>query len=105
MALLTSASYQNNGNELVLLLVPPQACRVLDVGCGAGNNARRLKSKRPSVDIVEVTNNAAEANLAAPFTSRVHVLDIEDELPVDWGEPFDLMIFSHVLNICEILAP
>lgn len=98
MALLTSAPYQNGGNELVLLLVPPQARRVLDVGCGAGDNARRLKSERPSIDIVGVTNNDNEAHLAAPFMSRVHVLDVENELPVDWGDPFDLIIFSHFLE-------
>src|SRR5258707_495130 len=32
--------YQNAGNPSVLSMVPKNATRVLDVGCGAGDNAR-----------------------------------------------------------------
>ena len=50
-----SADWDHNGwyHRLLLAQVPPDAARVLDVGCGAGTLARRLASRTRSVDAVD----------------------------------------------------
>jgi SAM-dependent methyltransferase len=70
--------------------------RVLDVGCGAGSNARILQAQ--GIDVTAVTLSKAEAQLAAPFCVRTIVTNLEnDPLPV--FEPhFDLLLCSHVLE-------
>jgi SAM-dependent methyltransferase len=97
-----SAPYVNSGNPLVLSLVPSTANRLLDVGCGAGDNARQLRARYPQINIVGLTHNSKEAALAAPHMDAVHVLDLEHDLSAavmeSWGPLFDVLLFSHVLE-------
>ena len=97
-----AAPYLNAGNPLVLSLVPEGVGRVLDVGCGGGDIARRLRPMREGVRIVGLTHSAEEAGIARAHLDAVHVLDLEtgltDPAMADWGAPFDLMVFSHVLE-------
>ncbi len=93
-----AAPYQNSGNDLVLSLIPESVRRVLDVGCGAGDNARRLKERSSEILVTGVTYNATEAEMAAPFMSQLHVKDIERDDLSDIRGPFDLVLFSHVLE-------
>ena len=94
--------YINAGNPLVLAMVPEGARRVLDVGCGGGDNARRLQEINPSIEVVGLTHSEEEAGIAAPHMDAVHVIDLEqgltDEAMAEWGAPFDLLLFSHVLE-------
>ena len=92
--------YSNRGNLGLLALfdaAPPQ--RVLDVGCGAGDNAALLRERYPGVVVDGITKSHAEAELAARHLDRRWVFDIER--PV-WPEPelgrYDALIFSHVLE-------
>lgn len=90
--------YANCGNEAVLRLVPEAARRILDVGCGAGDNAARLR--RPNREIVGVTLSESEAELAREHCSRVLVTNLEQGLSLA-GETFDAVVCSHVLeHIC-----
>lgn len=97
-----AAPYVNAGNPLVLSMVPPGAHRVLDVGCGGGDNARHLHAADPGIEVVGLTHSVQEAEIAAPHMDAVHVVDLEhgltDAAMADWGEPFDLLLFSHVLE-------
>ncbi len=93
-----AAAYKNSGNQLVLSLVPPGTRRVLDIGCGAGDNARCLLAERPGIHIVGITHSAEEAQMAAPYLAAVHRLDIERDIKVDLGQDYDLLLFSHVLE-------
>lgn len=98
MASLIAAPYQNAGNELVLSMVPPAARSILDVGCGAGDNARRIRETRPEVRIVGITHSEEEAVLAAPHFEKIIVGDLE-QLDIDRLDgTFDLLILSHVLE-------
>ncbi|MER8701684.1 class I SAM-dependent methyltransferase [Mesorhizobium sp. M1273] len=90
--------YQNYGNELVLSLVPTVAKRILDVGCGAGDNGRRLREIRRDIDVFGITHSVEEAAMAAPFLSGVEVLDVEFDSLLPLGTGFDVIIFSHVLE-------
>lgn len=97
-----AAPYVNAGNPLVLSMVPPGTCRVLDVGCGGGDNARHLRAANPELEVVGLTHSAEEADLAAQHMDAVHLIDLErglsDAAMTDWGAPFDLLLFSHVLE-------
>lgn len=90
--------YINAGNDLVLSLVESCAQRVLDVGCGAGDNARRLRDKNPNIYIVGLTINDAEAELAKAHCTDVRVLDLEHDALNRLGEPFDTILLSHILE-------
>lgn len=93
-----AAPYVNAGNPLVLSLVPVGARRILDVGCGGGDNARCLMASGRDLHIVGITHSPEEARMAAAHMAAVHVLDIEREISVDLDGPADLIIFSHVLE-------
>ncbi len=94
-----SKIYRNAGNPQVLSLVPLGARSVLDVGCGAGNNAAILAIRGVAVD--GITLSASEAETAAVVCRRVIVHDLERGLPVDLAKSYDCCLCSHVLeHIC-----
>jgi SAM-dependent methyltransferase len=75
------------------------AVRILDVGCGAGDNARLIKHRNSQVVIHGITRSAEEAERAAQVLSTCHCADIEEGIPAALlDEKFDAMIFSHVLE-------
>jgi SAM-dependent methyltransferase len=93
--------YQNAGNASALSLVPNGAHRVLDVGCGAGDNARILAARGHRV--WGITHSEDEAALARRHCECVWVGDVESmPLPVD-VDPFDVVLMSHVLE--HLVAP
>jgi ubiquinone/menaquinone biosynthesis C-methylase UbiE len=90
--------YSNRGNPAVLAMVPSTAKRILDIGCGAGDNARILKAK--GCEVVGVTYSEVEATLAKDHCSGVHVANLEHGIPIK-EQQFDAIICSHVLeHIC-----
>ncbi len=93
---LVPAPYHNEGNQPLLQFLPAGVRRVLDVGCGAGSNARLLQAQ--GIDVTALTLSQEEAQLVAPFCVRTIVTDVEnDPLPVS-ERPFDLILCSHVLE-------
>jgi len=91
--------YSNLGNAPLLDLLGKGCNRVLDIGCGAGDNAKLLKAKHPEIDISGITHSAVEADLAQKYLTRCWVFDIEGKLPEDLvQQSFDALIFSHVLE-------
>jgi SAM-dependent methyltransferase len=99
---LLARPYKNAGNPMVLGLVPKRARRVLDVGCGSGDIARVLHETRHGIEVIGLTHSNEEARVAAHYMKSVHVIDIERDLTDaevgKWGDEFDVMIFSHVLE-------
>lgn len=101
--------YANAGNPPLLDLLDGPVLRVLDVGCGAGDNATSLKHRYPSASISGVTLSAAEAAVARPQLDACWVFDIEQDFPPDLqAARFDTLVFSHVLehlrNPAEVLS-
>jgi 2-polyprenyl-3-methyl-5-hydroxy-6-metoxy-1,4-benzoquinol methylase len=91
--------YKNHGNAPLLALLDNEPRRVLDVGCGAGDNAGLIKAEYPGCEIHGVTHSAAEAEVAKAWMTECWVFDIEKEIPADLSAMrFDAVIFSHVLE-------
>lgn len=93
--------YANAGNPEVLRHIPDHSSlEILDVGCGAGDNAQALKRMGHVVD--GVTYSEAEAEQARGACREVCVFNLEDGLPVRLqSKKYDTVICSHVLeHIC-----
>jgi SAM-dependent methyltransferase len=109
--------YANAGNSAVLELLEHGCRRVLDVGCGAGENAARLAARAPACKVQGITRSHAEAALAAPYLERCWVFDLEQAWPRELEhERFDALVCSHVLEhlrapsqvlarLCRLLVP
>jgi len=91
--------YSNHGNSPLIDLLGTDCKRLLDIGCGAGDNAVLVKARHPKCDVFGITHSAAEAELAKEHMAQCWVFDIEKELPADLDhQSFDVLIFSHVLE-------
>lgn len=91
--------YKNDGNAPLIDLIDPGVRRILDVGCGAGDNANLVNSRHPNCEIHGITYSAAEAAIATKRMTSCRVWDIESEIPIDLNAMrFDTIIFSHVLE-------
>jgi len=89
--------YQNSGNPALLKMVTvAQPGRVLDCGCGAGDNARLLAAR--GWEVTGVTISPEERVKAARYCNRVYAHDLESGIPEPISGPFNLIVFSHVLE-------
>ncbi len=77
---LSERVYSNQGNPPLIDLLAKGSEHVLDVGCGAGDNAALIKFTHPECDICGITHSAAEAELTQRHMSRCWVFDIEGQL-------------------------
>ena len=59
--------YSNRGNAPLLDLLGKGCKRVLDIGCGAGDNAKLLKATHPEIDISGITHSAAKIYIGGGF--------------------------------------
>lgn len=91
--------YQNDGNNSVLNLIPQNAVDILDIGCGAGDIARIIKTKDNNV--IGLTLSEAEKVIAEKYCDKVILADIEKYNLESIDRYFDVIIMSHV---CEHLV-
>jgi 2-polyprenyl-3-methyl-5-hydroxy-6-metoxy-1,4-benzoquinol methylase len=91
--------YQNKGNAPLLAMMTGKPLRVLDVGCGAGDNAMIIRRDNPGCTVEGITYSHTEAEIAGHHMERCWVFDIERDFPAEFADrEFDMMIFSHVLE-------
>ncbi len=91
--------YSNVGNPPLIELLDIGCSRLLDVGCGAGDNAVLVKSRCAQCDVVGITRSSAEAEIAQGRMAHCWVFDIEGDLPGPLAtQVFDALVFSHVLE-------
>jgi len=91
--------YKNEGNAPLIALLDDDVREILDVGCGAGDNAALIRSRSPGCQIHGVTHSVGEAEIAKQRMTSCSVWDIEGDIPVEFtAMRFDAIIFSHVLE-------
>lgn len=91
--------YKNNGNHPLIDLLDNSATRILDVGCGAGDNAALVKSRRPYCEVFGITWSDTEADIAKEHLTSCWVFDVEGPLPEELKKKtFGTIIFSHILE-------
>jgi SAM-dependent methyltransferase len=94
--------YQNAGNGPLLQLIADLAPGLaLDGGCGAGDNARLLRQR--GWRVTGLTISPSEQEIAKEFCESVWIGDLNSGIPREAGGPFDLIVFSHVLE--HLLRP
>ena len=75
--------YKNPGNVGLLRLLSSPPGRVLDCGCGAGDNARLLSGR--GWRVTGVTIDPQEQEAARQFCEAVYLADLENGLPTSAG--------------------
>jgi SAM-dependent methyltransferase len=88
--------YKNEGNTGLLDLLRSSPGRILDCGCGAGDNARILSDR--GWRVTGVTIDPREQEAARQFCDVVHLGDLEKGLPSSVDGAFDAILASHVLE-------
>jgi 2-polyprenyl-3-methyl-5-hydroxy-6-metoxy-1,4-benzoquinol methylase len=78
-------------------LVPPDASRILEIGCGEGNFAKALRAARPELEIVGVELCESAARTASSVLDRVIVGNVE-RIDLPYEDYFDCVIFADVLE-------
>lgn len=95
-ALCELSCYSNAGLPELLELIRDEDQNILDVGCGAGDNAMQLKARGRRVD--GITLSATEFDIARTRMDRVILADIETWNSDYPEEEFDALLLSHVLE-------
>ena len=92
-------SYFEHTRPELRALVPTDARRVLDVGCGGGALGAALKAERAGCEVVGLEGFPAAAARARGRLDDVLCLDLDslEALPADAGK-FDAMVFGDVLE-------
>ena len=87
-------------NPELLLMIPPAARRVIEVGCSSGALAREFKKIAPHCDYLGVEIDPEYARLARRYCDRSVVLDIEQAQEAFWSENADrdCWIFGDTLE-------
>lgn len=88
--------YSHKGNLNIINSVNSNSLTILDVGCGAGDNARILKGLGKTVD--GITLSQTEAETARKYCRKVLIYDLENGLPQGLEEKYDAVICSHILE-------
>lgn len=91
--------YANEGNQPLLNFVRGDALKILDIGCGAGDNASTLKKWNRNRTIYGITLSPIEQAAAARHMELCVVADVESGVPIQVKNlQFDAVLFSHVLE-------
>ncbi|GAF13629.1 hypothetical protein JCM19046_1069 [Bacillus sp. JCM 19046] len=78
-------------------LVPKDAKRVLDIGCGAGATGLELIN-RQNCRLSGIEGNPDMAKVASSYYEHISVLDLDNELPTFEPDSFDVLLFADVLE-------
>jgi 2-polyprenyl-3-methyl-5-hydroxy-6-metoxy-1,4-benzoquinol methylase len=87
--------YKNEGNMEVLKAIPKESKFILDVGCGAGDNARILNAQKKVVDCITISEK--EARIVKSICRKVFIYDLENGLP-EIDQKYDVILCSHVIE-------
>jgi SAM-dependent methyltransferase len=93
--------YAGSNRPLLQLIAPFPAGVALDCGCGTGENARVLRQM--GWRVTGITVSTRELEMASECCEAVLLGDLNWGIPKEARGPFDLVVFSHVLE--HLLQP
>ena len=89
--------YYENEREDIIALIPSEAKRVLDVGCGFGHMGKRLREER-DIEVVGIENEERAIDVAKDNVDKLIVGNVESmKLPFEHGY-FDCLVYGDVLE-------
>ena len=100
----TGYAYIERPNSVLLELLAEHvlagrpSARILDVGCGAGANARRIAERAPSARVVGIEPNAQAAALARQVCAEVFEGTLEAWIESAPQGEFDALLLADVLE-------
>src|SRR5450755_1304329 len=80
------------------VLAPRPSARILDVGCGAGANARRISELAPRARVFGIEPNPRAAQLARAVCGEVFEGTLEAWARSAPHAPFDAVLLSDVIE-------
>lgn len=93
----STKAYQNDGNPTVISHIKKEGDRILDIGCGVGDNAHLLTDKGHVVDGISLSPQ--ERDLALKHCKNIYIHNLELGLPIDvLNQKYSYIICSHVLE-------
>lgn len=97
-----SASYYGNSNPDLLNLVPANATKIIEFGCGAGALCADFKTRNPSVVYIGVEMHAESAERARTVLDHVVCGNAEDPAIIDQllaeHGPADVLIYGDTIE-------
>lgn len=94
-----TTEYYSHDRADVASLIPRDAKRVLDVGCGEGKLGGFLKADRPGLEVFGIELFPEAHARATRVLDRVHQGDASAGPPEGFGA-FDCLVFADVLEHC-----
>ena len=88
--------YKNEGNLPLLELLPHKKGKVLDCGCGSGDNARILKERGWAV--TGITISRKELRIAQEYCNKCYLYDLNKGIPDTVGGGYNVVLMSHILE-------
>jgi len=92
----TDSSYYGHTRTEIASLLPAQAMRIVDVGCGAGATLRWLRTIYPEAHTIALEGNPALGDELSRNASETHIVDLDRDIP-ELGGP-DLVLFLDILE-------
>jgi SAM-dependent methyltransferase len=93
-----SNNYYDGLNLKLLAAIPPDAKRVLELGCANGRLGQRFKESHPHTEWWGVDLSAEAAATAAPHLDRVFTLDLDSADLSVLGRGFDVIVIGDLLE-------
>ncbi|RCJ35194.1 methyltransferase type 12 [Nostoc punctiforme NIES-2108] len=95
----SNSLYSNCGNASILQFIDESDRTILDIGCGAGDTGKLIRSVYPETHVTGITCSEAEYREAIQKLDYCICIDVErDVLPTLTYKNFDVLSFIHVLE-------
>jgi trans-aconitate methyltransferase len=96
MPLNQQSFYTNLGNSGIIGFIDESDRKILDIGCGAGDTGKLIRSIYPDTEVIGITCSESEYDRASRNLSSCICLNIEQDTLADkYEKGFDVLTFSQ----------